>query len=113
MKTIVMVGKGGGGKTSTAINLAVCARRRGLKVGAIDADPQRSLSLWRAARGTADIPLKPCATEQELTAAVDEGRRNSLDWLIVDMSPAFAPYTLSAVAACSWSRRPSLPLSPT
>lgn len=103
MKTIVMVGKGGGGKTSTSINLAVCARRKGLKVGLIDADRQQSLGLWRAARGTANIPVKPCITEPQLTAAVDEGRRSSLDWLIVDMPPAFAPFTMGAVALADFT----------
>ncbi len=44
MRTIAIVArKGGSGKTTVAINLAVAAHRRGLKTLLADSDPQRSL----------------------------------------------------------------------
>ena len=42
--------KGGSGKTTLAVNLAVEFRRRGLRVALLDTDPQGSLGRWFMAR---------------------------------------------------------------
>ncbi|HQT62865.1 ParA family protein, partial [Acidiphilium sp.] len=38
--------KGGSGKTTTAVHMAVCAARHGLRTALIDIDVQRSASNW-------------------------------------------------------------------
>lgn len=38
--------KGGSGKTTLTVNLAVALRRRGLSVAVLDTDPQGSLGRW-------------------------------------------------------------------
>jgi chromosome partitioning protein len=45
MRTVAVIArKGGSGKTTVAINLAIAAHRRGMKTLLADSDPQRSLS---------------------------------------------------------------------
>lgn len=56
MKTVVIASsKGGVGKSTIAINIAVCAANEGLKVLIIDGDAQGSSMSWRQFRETDDI----------------------------------------------------------
>jgi chromosome partitioning protein len=51
MKTVAIVAqKGGSGKTTIAVHMAVCAVRRKLKTAIIDIDPQRSAFQWNESR---------------------------------------------------------------
>ncbi len=50
MITIIGSNKGGVGKTTTTVNIAVGLAMRGKEIVLVDADPQRSLSKWYAER---------------------------------------------------------------
>lgn len=86
MPVVAGAGKGGGGKTTGLINLACVARHEGLRVGIVDADPQRSTSQWRRARGTADIPVSSCNPDC-LDKPLEAARRAKFDLLFLDLPP--------------------------
>jgi chromosome partitioning protein len=109
MKTLLVAGKGGGGKTTSALNIAAVARKGGLRVGILDADPQRSLSDWRIARGNADIPVQACRVE-ELPEKFELARRSRLDLLITDMPPGIGANTPTSIGLADFV---ILPMRPT
>lgn len=91
MKTIsVLCRKGGTGKTTLAVNLAIAAFLDGHRVMLADLDPQRSASdALRARRRPGPAFAESCAGK--LFHAQSSARRDGIDLLIVD-TPA-APET--------------------
>jgi chromosome partitioning protein len=87
MKTLAVLSrKGGTGKTTLALHLAVAARKAGLSTLLVDLDRQQSSVEWRRLRTLGDIvvePLKPGA----LFTRQQEARRDGVDLLIVDTGP--------------------------
>ena len=84
MKTIALVAqKGGTGKTTLAVSLAVEAAGRGLSVVVIDLDPQASACHWSDRRGEeapAVIDAQPSRLPQALAKAAQAG----VDLAVVD-----------------------------
>lgn len=87
MQTIVIAGqKGGSGKTTLAVHLAIEAKRQGRKVALIDADPQGSAASWAQARKSDDLPvakLNPAQVQDALRMAAADG----FDLAIIDTPP--------------------------
>jgi chromosome partitioning protein len=79
MQTIVIVSqKGGTGKTTLAIHLAVAAERKRLRSVIIDIDPQASATAWRDLRqadGPAVESLQPARLAAALKAAAGAGAK--------------------------------------
>ena len=57
MKTVAIISqKGGAGKTTVAIHLAVAAEQHGLRAAVFDLDPQASATSWADRRKTLSLP---------------------------------------------------------
>ncbi len=85
MPTIAFVSsKGGVGKTTSALLLALGLAERGLTASLVDSDPNLPLTSWAERPGKPDqISLFHAATFQDLPAALRSAKRGS-DWVIVD-----------------------------
>ncbi|MCB4824568.1 nucleotide-binding protein [Roseicella aerolata] len=84
MQTLAMIAqKGGTGKTTLALSLAVAAEAEGLTVLVVDLDPQASACRW-GDRRTAGNPAVIDAQPARLAAALAKAAQAGVDLAIVD-----------------------------
>jgi chromosome partitioning protein len=85
MFTISVIGqKGGTGKTTVALGLAVAAMRARKSVAVIDLDPQASASKWKDRRGKDEPPAVVSAQSSRLRHSLDTAQATGADLVIVD-----------------------------
>jgi chromosome partitioning protein len=107
MKTIAVVSqKGGAGKTTIAVHLAVAASRDGQTVVVLDLDPQATAATWADWRG-GENPVVVAAPHTRLAATMEEARRSGVDLIIIDSPPS------ADAAAVASARAADLVLIPT
>lgn len=103
MKTIALVSqKGGAGKTTLAIHIAVAAHQAGLHAAIADLDPQSSAWKWSERRKANGIehPEAATATAEQLPALQRQAEAGGLDLLVIDSAPmADRPALLACRAA--------------
>lgn len=78
--------KGGVGKSTLAVNLALLADRVAAPALLIDTDPQASLAFWRSLRGRQSPVLVPCRP-RELPEVLDAAARDGVRWTFIDGPP--------------------------
>src|SRR5215207_5426292 len=101
--------KGGTGKSSLAVSLAVAAQERGLKVYVVDLDPQATARKWFERR-EAEGPEVSTIDPSRLTAGLSALARKGFD-LVIDTPGVDAPATTAAMHAadlCLVPARPSV-----
>jgi chromosome partitioning protein len=82
-KLVLLSRKGGTGKTTLSVNLAVAAMREGLSVSIADLDLQGSAGAWAAVRGTGN-PQVRSANGGTLFPVANAAQRAGTELLIMD-----------------------------
>jgi chromosome partitioning protein len=87
MKTLAIVSrKGGAGKTTIALHLAVSAEELGFTVAVFDLDPQASATIWGDRRGDSS-PAVVAAQAPRLASLLTQAREQGADLVILDTAP--------------------------
>ena len=81
--------KGGAGKTTLAVALAVAAQREGRAAIVVDTDPQGSATKWAELRAhVSDTPVVTACTPDRLTAVLAASRNAGGQFVAIDTAPA-------------------------
>ena len=99
MKTIAILSqKGGTGKTTLSVHLAVAAERSGVPVAVLDTDPQASAAGWGDSRAD-EAPSVTSIQPSRLTKALDVAKGAGAELVIVDTAPHSADAAMAAAEA--------------
>jgi len=99
MKTVAIVSqKGGVGKTTVALHLAVAAERDGKPTVIIDLDPQASAATWKDLRED-ETPIVQPAQVNRLGVILAEAEKQGAAFVVIDTSPNSESSSLSAARA--------------
>jgi chromosome partitioning protein len=109
MQTIVIVSqKGGTGKTTIAIHLAVSAERAGKPAVVIDLDPQASAAAWRDLRNE-EAPAVESVQPARLAATLKAAEQAGAEFTVIDTPARSENTALEAVRAADLALIPCRP----
>src|SRR3954454_24049208 len=101
----VVAEKGGVGKTTIALDLAVTATRKGRSAAVIDVDPQATASKWTDRRGS-EYPWVVPTHAARIAATIDKAQGQGIDFIVIDTPPH------SATDAAEAARRADVVIVP-
>jgi chromosome partitioning protein len=101
----VVAEKGGAGKTTIALDLAVTAVQKGRKAAVIDVDPQATASKWTDRRNS-EFPWVVPTHAVRIAAALDQAKAQGVNFVVIDTPPH------SATEATEAARRADVVLLP-
>jgi chromosome partitioning protein len=88
MKTLVILAqKGGSGKTTLAVHMAVCAARQKRRTALIDIDPQSSAFNWNESRDEGRKLDAAKAEAGQIPALLQQAKAGGIDLAIIDTAP--------------------------
>ncbi len=109
MKSIVLLAqKGGSGKTTLAVHLAVVAEESGERVALVDTDQQGSALAWGQVREK-DSPPMARATPADMERVMAAAQHDNISVVIVDTAPHAAPAATRTVAVADYILIPCRP----
>jgi chromosome partitioning protein len=101
----VIAEKGGAGKTTLSLDLAVTAVQKGHKAAILDVDPQATASKWTDRR-TEELPWVVPTHAVRLGAAIEQAKAQGVDFIVIDTPPH------SSTDAAEAARRADVVVSP-
>ena len=88
MKTLAIISqKGGSGKTTIAVHMAVCAIRQGYHTAIIDIDPQGSAIDWYMSREAQNELNAVQASADKIQLLLQQAKTGGADFVIIDTAP--------------------------
>jgi chromosome partitioning protein len=93
--------KGGAGKTTLAVNLAVAAEMADVPTVIIDLDPQASAKTWHDLRVKKDSPVVISAQASRMPEMIEIARNNGAELIIIDTAPHSESGALGAARAAN------------
>jgi chromosome partitioning protein len=109
MHVLAVIGqKGGNGKTTTALGLAVAASIKGRAVAVIDLDPQTTAANWSDRRGK-DTPAVVSCQVSRLSQVLDAAAKGGADLAIIDTPGKSTDALIAAAKAADFVLMPIQP----
>lgn len=110
MQILAIIGqKGGVGKTTTALGLAVEASRRGGAVAIVDLDPQATAANWGDRREDKESPAVVSCQVSRLNQVLEAAKQQGCTLAIIDTA---GKSTDAAIAAAKAAHKVILPIQP-
>jgi chromosome partitioning protein len=110
MHTIVMATqKGGSGKSTLSIGLAVAAQQAGHIVRLIETDKQGTLSNWQYRRGLAEPIVEAVYDARDIETRLQALQRGGVTLTIIDTAAGINAATTAAIRHCDLCLIPSRP----